>query len=131
MKGISAVIATILLLLIVIAIVGFAFGFFQRIFITTTTTTEEQVGTTIGQLQQIVRLENAAGTTLTLRNSGTASLNISIISVYVGSIPSACSFGTVTSIPVGTVANCNLTAACTGAKVRVTTAGSEDSRTCT
>jgi flagellin-like protein len=130
-KGISAVIATILLLLIVIAIVGFAFGFFQRIFTTTTQTTEAQVGTTIGQLQQVVRIDNVAGTQLFVRNGGSAAVNTGNITVYVGGSLTSCAFApNPKTIAVGALDNCTLASSCTGQTVRVTTPGSEDTKLC-
>jgi flagellin-like protein len=89
MKGISAVIATILLLLIVVAIVGFTFGFFQNMFQTSADTTQTQVQSTAAAASVSLRAENlfpgTAGTqspTVTIRNSGSSNLDTTTLSVY-------------------------------------------------
>lgn len=138
MKGISAVIATILLLLIVIAIVGFAFGFFQRLFTTTSSTAEQQTNALTQQAQQVLRIDNAAGSTLVLRAIGSADVPTASVTYYVNGQLDSCTFappiggGSGTGlIPAGTVQTCTLTTACTtGQPVRVTAPGSDNTFNC-
>lgn len=129
MKGISAVIATILLLLIVVAIVGFAFGFFQRIFSTAATATENQTASTLNQIGQSVQIDAVAGTAVTVRNKGTVDIQGSTLAFYVNNVPRTCTIAG--SVAPGAVASCTLNASCgTGSTLRVTTSGGEDSRPC-
>ena len=129
MKGISAVIATILLLLIVVAIVGFAFGFFQRIFSTTAAAVENQTESTLSQIGQSVRIDAVAGTAVTVRNVGSVTIQGSTLAFYVNGVARTCPIAG--SVAPGAVASCTLSASCgTGSTLRVTTLGGEDSRSC-
>jgi flagellin-like protein len=134
MKGISAVIATILLLLIVIAIVGFAFGFFQRIFTTTSSSVENATSNLVTQAALRVTIDNAAGSSVVIRNVGTANIAPSSITFYVNNQLATCSFGAVppATIAPNSVANCTLTSpsSCIGLSVRVTTPSGEDTEAC-
>jgi flagellin-like protein len=82
-KGITPVIATILLLLITIAIVGYSFGFFQKIFTTASSSGEQQASGTINQVGTSIRVENPQSTSVTIRNIGTTTITSTTMIVYV------------------------------------------------
>ncbi len=131
MKGISAVIATILLLLITIAIVGFAFGFFQRIVQSSSGSATTQLDTTLAQTGQFVNIDNAADTSVTLRNTGTGAISTSSLSFYVAGASITCTFvPDPTTIAPSALESCTLRTSCSGQTLRVTTAGGEDSYPC-
>jgi len=131
MKGISAVIATILLLLIAIAIIGFAFGFFQRIFTGSSAAVENQTSQITGQSGQVLRIDNVQGTSLTLRHIGTVPVATASVAFYINNVATTCNFGALTSIAPGSIATCTLATGCTaGQQLRVSTPGFSDTRTC-
>lgn len=133
MKGITPIIATILLLLIVIAIIGFAFGIFQRIATTAGQGSETQVRETTQQLSTLIRIDNAQGTAVTIRNIGTTTINSTTLAIYVNTVARTCIGGwSPASIVPSAIASCTLSAACNpGETVRITSPGSEASYTCT
>ncbi len=130
MKGITPVISVILLLLVAIAIVGFAFGFFQRVLGTASSGTEEQLKTSVSQLSQGIWIENAKGTAVTVRNLGSQSVNSNNFAVFVngGSVSAPCSPATVSP---GSVTVCTLAAGCTaGQEVKVSGPSNTATTTC-
>lgn len=88
MKGISAIIATILLLLIVVAIVGFTFGFFQNLFTSSSAAASSQVNTTTSGVSKAIRIDNfqkGSVTTpiaLAVRNLGATAISSSDLQIY-------------------------------------------------
>ncbi len=89
MKGITPVIAIILLLLITISMVGFAFVWFSRVTQSATTSGTAQINTITGNSQKRLTFESyvqggANAGKLYIRNSGTAQTLPAEISVYVG-----------------------------------------------
>jgi len=129
MKGITPVIAVILLLLITISLVGFAFIFFTRI----TETTSEQIDTQLEQQlltqQQRVSIEAINRTHIFVRSTGTASIPGTSLVVFVNNSLRNCVF--TTTIAPGGVASCNLTFLCGNEDtIRVTAPGGSDSRDC-
>ncbi len=138
-KGVSTIIATILLLLVVIAIVGYSFGFFQSFFGQATSTGTEQLESVQGTLQQAAGIETATSNGFVIRNTGTASLTLSQLGVFVNNAPVSCSLWstptnntTITNVTSRGFANCTFVGAtCTsGATLRVTTPGLSDTFTC-
>src|SRR3989344_7559884 len=96
MKGITPVIAIILLLLITISMVGFAFVWFQRVAQTATDSADNALDTQLSQQNQKVRIDSTSGTTIYLRSTGSQSLPASSVALYVngtlvtsGNCPSA------------------------------------------
>lgn len=138
MKGITPIIAIILLLLITISLVGFAFIYFTRITEYAGQQTQQQLEDVLLQQQQVVRIDNVVDTgpnpntasLLALRAIGSASVPESKISVYVGSTLYPCDL-TQDPIPSGQVATCTIAVDCAGSQVRVTTPGGVDARDCT
>ena len=87
MKGISAVIATILLLLITVAIIGLAFGFFGRITSTTSTATENQTTEQVNKLNKQISIESASTTAVWIKNAGTSTINgATELTVYINGV---------------------------------------------
>ena len=132
MKGITPVIAIILLLLITISMVGFAFVWFQRVAQTATENTDTQLQAQLTQQSQKIRIESAAGTSVSLRNTGSQSIPVGSVAIFVngtvrtsGSCPSG-------AIAPGSVFSCTSTAGlCSGSStVRVTAPGNADQITC-
>ena len=73
-KGISSVIAVILLLLVTISMVGFSFVFFSRTVGTATGSGEEQLSQQIQQIGTNFRLEGVDKNQVLIRNTGASSL---------------------------------------------------------
>lgn len=128
-KGITPVVAVILLLLITVAIVGFAFGFFQRAFTTSSQQAQRETERLTESVGASFRIENAKDTLITLRNTGTGPLNTALLSVYVADVMKACTWsaGNITVSGIGT---CTLSSACTGSQVRVVGLSAEDAAAC-
>ena len=119
MKGISAVIATILLLLITISIIGFAFVFFGRVTTTTTQSVENQTNQQLIQFSKQINVDNFNLTSVTIRATGTGTIGSSELQIYVDGSPRTCS-PALTSITPGTVQTCNFSPGCSsGSKLRV------------
>ncbi len=137
MKGITPVIAVILLLLITVAMVGFAFVFFQRIAATATNATQSQINSQINQQSKDITIDNVnpAGSNVTIRNTGTASISNTELNLYVNSSLKtiACSSN---SIPPGSSATCNdqaitgVRTCAPGTFIQVTAPGGSDAWTC-
>ncbi len=122
-KGISAVIAVILLLLITIAIVGFAFSFFQRTTQTATQTGEQQLGQQISQIGTHFVIDGVEKNQVYVRNIGTSPL--SNLGFYVNNV--AVNYAGPASLTQSAVGTYTLDATAVptldGSQVRVTSAG--------
>ncbi|MBI5347521.1 MAG: LamG domain-containing protein [Candidatus Aenigmarchaeota archaeon] len=78
-KGITPVIAIVLLLMITIAIVGFSFTFLSGMFQTTTETTGKQIAHQLGAMSSCMQLDGVSFDKVYVRNCGSGSLyNFSI-----------------------------------------------------
>jgi len=130
MKGITPVIAVILLLLVTISIIGFAFVWFSRIGQSVMNATGTQVESGTSAMQQTVILENAKGTSVTVRNSGSVNIETSKVSVYVNGEMKACTWDTDPITPGG-VSTCDLTpvTCSTGQTVKATSPGTPEGDT--
>lgn len=128
-KGITPVIATILLLLITIAIVGVSMVFFTRTVSTSTGAGEEQLQTTTGQASKAIRIDNAAGTSVVIRNMGIQSIAQSELSVFVDNALAACTWAGLPVAKDGS-ATCTLGSSCAGKKVKVIGPAGSDEVTC-
>lgn len=128
-KGITPVVAIILLLLITVAIIGFAFGFFQRSFATSAQQTQQETERLTQTTGQTFRIDNAAGDAVVVRNTGSGSLNTATLSVYAADAIQACTWsaGNITAAGIGT---CTLGSSCAGKQVRVVGISGEDSISC-
>ena len=139
-KGITPVVAIILLLLLTVAFIGFASGFFQRVFTTSATATQTETERIAGSTERTFRIENAAVRTITIRNTGSQTITQAELQTYVGGVAFTPCSGAgppgfpALGIPQGQVGTCSWTAAqgavCTGSVVRVVGSSIEDSVTC-
>ncbi len=83
MRGITPVVATILLLLITISITGVSFVFMQRTAQTSTLAGESQLNQTAGQVLTRFRIENIGNGKAYIRNMGSTEISSSILAVYI------------------------------------------------
>ena len=136
MKGITPIITVILLLLIAVVMVGFAFGFFSNIFTVSKTETESALNTTVSIYGKQIRVDNIdtqALRVVTVRAVGPRGLNIGELSIYnasgssvtTGSCPT-------TAVNPGGTGICNLaTNGCmSGSTLRVVAPGNTDTKVC-
>ena len=137
MKGITPIITVILLLLIAVVMVGFAFGFFSNIFTVSKTETESALNTTVSIYGKQIRVDNIdtqALRVVTVRAVGPRGLNVGEVSIYNASGSLAITTGT---CPSGTV-NPGGTGSCTlisngcmsGSTLRVVAPGNTDTKVC-
>jgi flagellin-like protein len=133
MKGITPVIAVILLLLITIAMVGFAFVWFSRVGSVAMNATETQLRSQLDQGAKRVSIDNinVASGAVAVRNIGSASIPVGEISVYRAAVAQA-ACGWSGSIAPGATATCSTTGgACTsGTIIRITAPGNFDEVAC-
>lgn len=124
-KGITPVIAVVLLLMITIAMVGFAYVWFTRLMSTTTGAVSNQSEQQIAQMGQTIRIDNAKSTQILLRNSGTQTIPAGQVSVL--GITGTC---TVPELGPGATHTC--TNACTaGNTITASAPGNVDQAVCT
>lgn len=94
MKGITPVIAVILLLLITIAMIGFAALWFQRIAGTATQAGEQQLGSVTANQAKTAKIDNAArtatSTSISIRNTGSQAIKNSELSFFVAGTQFGC-----------------------------------------
>ena len=148
MKGITPIIAIILLLLITISMVGFTFLWFGRLQEQLTSSISNETSQSLREQGTSARIEvidaapgggasasNYSGT-FVLRNTGTQVLQLSEVSVFVNStILVTCGWGGGTQVPPNGVATCTpylttplISRPCN--TVKVTTIGTGDVRSC-
>ncbi len=133
MKGITPVIAIILLLLITISMVGFAFVWFTRVSELATEQTQNQMQKDLDRQSQKIRIDAAAGAAVTIRNIGTKSIPKPQIAVFVDNNAKTCDAAWTGDLAAGVVATCTYTGtACTSGTsvVKVTAPGNSDSVKC-
>ena len=134
MKGITPVIAVILLLLITVSLVGFAFVWFTRVATTAATGIENQTGKLLAT--KSVRIENAkvSGTTtnIDLRNTGDVIINSGELAFYIEDGRVVGSLGCPASIAPGSVVTCSPPAVQCNAtqRLRVSVPGGGDINIC-
>lgn len=132
MKGITPVIAIILLLMITIALAGFAFVWFGRVGQQVTNQTAEQLAEQQRKQATSAIIDNidAANGIVTIRNSGTVTINTNELGIYVDGTPIQCT-GLGATIAPGATATCTNTTVIPGCvSVRITTVGTGDQRSC-
>ena len=134
MKGITPVIAVILLLLITVSLVGFAFVWFTRVATTAATGIENQTSKLLAT--KSVRIENAkvSGTTtnIDLRNTGDVIINSGELAFYIEDGRVVGSLGCPASIAPGSVVTCSPPAVQCNAtqRLRVSVPGGGDINIC-
>lgn len=87
MKGITPVIAIILLLLITISIIGFTAGFFQSTVKTSGEQAQQGAEQQASKIQQMVEIVSVAGDKVTVKNVGTQAISGSVITILAGDVP--------------------------------------------
>ncbi len=139
MKGVSAVIAVILLLLITVAIIGFAFIWFGRITSLATNSTEQQITQFYQAAAKKISIDNINSTSgVSIRNIGTAIIPVNEITVFLnGNLLSVYCYGnSSTGIAPGTVATCRPATppegitCVAGTRIKVTSPAGSDERSC-
>ena len=135
MKGITPVIAVILLLLVTIAMIAFAFVWFGRISTSAMSAVENQTGQfyqTAGKMITIDNVRSSPDTTVTVRNIGTLTISSSGITIYRGtSLVSCTPPWTPSSIPPGQSSTCTISGPCaSGTTIKVTSPGNFDQTNC-
>ena len=134
MKGITPVIAVILLLLITVSLVAFAFTWFTRVATTAATGIENQTAKLLAT--KSVRIENAkvSGTTtrIDLRNTGDVIINSGELAFYIEDGRVVGSLGCPASIAPGSVVTCSPPGVTCNAtqSLRVSLPGGGDISTC-
>ena len=115
MKGITPVIAIVLLLMITISMVGFAFIWFQRISNILQNKTETGLEQQLEQITISIDNVDSTGGSVTIRNTGTVTVQTSQIAIYVnGTSLASCSWDATEILPNGhatcsssSIKNCN------------------------
>lgn len=130
-KGISPVIAVVLLLMITISLVAFAYVWFTRLTGgALNQTVSEQEALKQQQGKRIV-IDGVSGNAITLRNVGTYPVAITELSAFVNGVVTTINCGVINTINPGQVVTCTLGASCSaGGKVRVVSPGLTDEFTC-
>ncbi len=133
MKGITPVIAIILLLLITISMVGFAFVWFSRV---TSSAGGQIENSTLAELRrqgQRISIENInpAAATVTVLNTGTVAIADTELGLYINNALTACTWAPTSISPGGrTTCDWSVGACATGTTVKVVAPGGQDLSTC-
>ena len=131
MKGISPVIAVVLLLMITISLVAFAYIFFMRLTggaMNQTTSEQEALRQQQGKR---IAIDGVSGNAITLRNVGTYPVGVTEISVFVNGVITNLNCGVINTINPGTIVTCTLSNSCaSGGRVRVVSPGVTDESPC-
>ncbi len=127
-KGITPVIAIILLLLITISIVGFSFMFFQRTTETASQSGEEQLKQQTASAGTQLRIEGASGNKVYIRNVGGSKIDKSALGFYADGAPKTVASATVDPLPPGQAGEYQLNdfLATTAETIKVTSGGFGD-----
>jgi flagellin-like protein len=129
MKGITPVVAIILLLMITISMVGFAFVWFSRMIETVSGGVEnetEQMWQTMGKKIDVINLAPDMRT-VSIRNIGTVGIPENQLSFFIDNAPAGCTFSPAgLTIAPGAVEECTLDTDCgdiAGERLKVTAPG--------
>jgi len=130
MKGISPIIAVVLLLMITISMVAFAYIWFTRITTGALNQSQSQQEAVQQQAGKRIVIDGINGNLITLRNIGTYSVSKSEISVFVNGVATTITSGC-DKLDPQKVETCMLAISCpTGGRVRVVSPGMSDEYTC-
>lgn len=130
MKGITPVIATILMLLITVSIVGIAFTFFSRTTSTATQQVSDQTNQQLAQMSKQVVIDSKNSSAVAIKATGTGTLASTDYNVYVDGALRNCA--SPASIAPQQVFVCHFgnPPCATGQKVRVTSPANSVEETC-
>jgi len=112
-KGITPVIAVVLLLMITVALLGFAFIWFQGVWESVAESTEESVVSEVSRMAQTIKIDNVLPgnvdvSRIYIRSTGSQSIDVTDITVYVNDAKVECTWdGTITTIPAKGVGGCD------------------------
>ena len=127
-KGITPIIAIILLMMITIALAGFTYIWLQGVFKTSSNNTKTQLEQQQRSMMKTIRIDSVTSGTggLAIRNTGSESITSNEIAVFVKGKKVTCDPGTITPGNVGTCTiSCN-----SGDEVKVTAPGNSDVALC-
>ena len=128
MKGITPVIAVILLMLISISMIGFAAIWFSRLAESSESSVNSGLNSTTSAIAKKLRIDNAAGTSLSVRNIGSQTVSPSEMSFYINGAAVTCN---ITSVQPNAIGTCTLSSSCaSGNTLKVSAPGGSDSVTC-
>jgi len=130
MKGITPIIAIVLLLMITISMAGFAFIWFQRIGTTALNATQAGVVAQQQAAGKLIAIDNVdvSGGKITIRNIGSYTIQSTELSVYKDGSSVTCTWDK-TSVPPGGIITCTATiSGCT--TIKVTAPGNQDQVAC-
>ncbi len=144
MKGITPVIAIILLLLITVAMVGFALVWFQRFVTATGSQTEQNLQTQLDQQSKLISIVNinngGPASIVSVKNIGTRTISLTELAMFIDSArvdidsTTGCTDagGTpLTVIATGTTIDCTLDNLCdAGSRLKITAPGNFDETIC-
>ncbi len=132
MKGITPVIAIILLLLITISMVGFAFIWFQRVAQTATSASDTALQAQLNQQAQTARIDSASGTNVTIRNTGSQSMAAGSVAIFVNGTSTTSGNCPTVALASGAINTCASTVqVCSGTSiVKITAPGNSDQIIC-
>lgn len=126
MKGLTPVIGIILLLMITISIVGFAFVWFTRVTGIVTNQTGAAIDQQQQQMVQTVQIDSIddANDRVHVRNTGSVNIGANTIAVYINNALRTCTSWSVDPIPPDTVSSCTVSGGFTcPANFKVTSPG--------
>lgn len=137
-KGITPVIAIILLLLITISMVGFAYVWFNRVLTSTTEKTSNQLNNQISSQGKTIKIDNIGDTTISIRNTGSETILSNDLTMYSNNVLLSVTDCVTSDLPLAPSAvatfNCASESFCpaTGANaiIKVTAPGGQDSGSC-
>jgi flagellin-like protein len=134
MKGITPVIAVILLLLITLSMTGFAFIFFTRIASTATNATESQLRTDLDRQAKKIVIDNVDATNaiVYVRNTGTQMIRATELAIYINGAKGTCTGTVFTDVSPGQTTSCDFSAGscASGAIIKITAPGNFDELDC-
>jgi len=130
-KGITPVIAIILLMMITIALAGFTYIWLQGVFKTSSNNTKTQLEQQQRSMMKTIRIDSATSGTgeLAIRNTGSESITSNEIAVFVNGTKVGCTG--LGDIAPGSVGTCNISGGCgSNDEVKVTAPGNSDVALC-
>lgn len=133
-KGIADIVTIIILLLVAVSLAGAFFIWANDLFGGMRDKTKTDIDKKVNDTAKTIQIENVLASTrdITIRNSGSVSIPVSEISVYVGgALASGSWVGGVTSIAPNAIATYDAGAAsCAGLEVKVYAPGNHDIYAC-
>ncbi|HLD85700.1 MAG TPA: archaellin/type IV pilin N-terminal domain-containing protein [archaeon] len=132
MKGITPVISIILLLMIAIAIIGFAFYWFTSVSKTAQSETDKALQQTKKQINTAAIIDNidSVNNQTAIKNIGTETISINELIIYVDNALIASTSCPGTALAAGKTVTCTNSTINGCSTIRITTIGSGDEKSC-